>query len=127
MFNNKSFESCGQIYDQHGVIIGGIVKKLLFNMELNIALIVLSEAVRKNPLTSRITVVEAEQHIKAWLRGAGDRKGGRMARLKKVAATKKAAERCSSSRDRQDLRRSSHQSRSPSPAGGNLTHPNIST
>jgi hypothetical protein len=42
-----------------------------------------SDAVRRNPLTTKASEVEVEERIKSWLRGAVDRNGGHTARLKK--------------------------------------------
>lgn len=93
-----------------------------------------ADSVRKNPLTSKSTDSEVEIRIKAWLRGAIDRKGGRTARAKKAVQKKKAAsassrscqqESCSRSPSspcsrrirspQRNDRRSSQQSLSPSP------------
>ena len=48
-----------------------------------------TEAVRKNPLTSKSSNTEIEHQIKLWLRRAPDRKGGRNERAKKAAARRK--------------------------------------
>lgn len=50
----------------------------------------MSEAVRNNPLTSKVTTCEVEEAIKLWLRGAPDRQGGRAERARRSAAKRKS-------------------------------------
>ena len=46
-------------------------------------LCVVTDAVRRNPLTGKASDVEIEERIIVWIRGAVDRKGGRTERLKR--------------------------------------------
>jgi hypothetical protein len=43
----------------------------------------ITEATRKNPLTSTASMAEVEDELKTWLRDAEDRHGGRAERAKK--------------------------------------------
>jgi len=56
------------------------VKDLCCLYTVNLVLVVLSEAVRRNPVTKSASDAEMEEVISKWLRFAGDRSGGRQRR-----------------------------------------------
>jgi len=51
-----------------------------------------TDAVRRNPLTAKASDTEIEGRMKAWLRGAADRHGGRMQRYKRAQHKRRSSE-----------------------------------